>query len=41
MILLGVVLMLAQWRNDPTFFRRKPYPVDPELGSRVTDREFR
>jgi hypothetical protein len=40
MIVLGLVLMLAQWRNNGEFFRRKPVPVDPALGARITDKDF-
>jgi amino acid transporter len=40
MIVLGLVLMLAQWRNNPEFFRRKPAPVDPALGARITAKDF-
>jgi amino acid transporter len=40
MIILGLVLMFAQWRSNPEFFRRRPVPVDPALGSRITDKDF-
>ena len=30
-LVLGVVLMLLQWRADPTFFRRKPEAADPGM----------
>lgn len=40
MIVMGLVLAVLQWRNNPEFFRRRPAPVDPALGSRITDKEF-
>lgn len=40
MIIMGVVLMLAQWRNNPEFFRQKTSPVDPALGARITAKDF-
>ena len=30
-LILGLVLMLLQWRADPTFFRRKREVADPEV----------
>ena len=30
-LLLGVVLMVLQWRNNPTFFRRKREAADAEM----------
>ena len=36
MIILGLVLLIAQRINNPTFFKRKPEPVDPALMPAVT-----
>ncbi len=41
MIILGLVLLLAQWRNNPEFFRRKTLKVEPSVGSRITDKDFK
>jgi amino acid transporter len=40
MIVMGMVLMLAQWRNNPAFFRQKTSAVEPTLGARITDKDF-
>jgi amino acid transporter len=40
MIILGLVLLVAQWRNNPAFFRQKTAAVDPSLGARITDKDF-
>ena len=36
MIIIGLVLLIAQRINNPTFFKRKPEPVDPALMPAVT-----
>ncbi len=40
MIVTGLVLMALQWRRHPDFFGRKPQPVDPALGARITAKDF-
>jgi amino acid transporter len=40
MIVMGIALMLAQWRRNPEFFRQKTRAVDPALGARITDKDF-
>lgn len=41
MVVAGLILMALQWRSDPEFFRRKTAVVDPALGSRITDKDFK
>jgi len=36
MVILGIVLAVLQWRNNPQFFREKPRPVDPALAAEIT-----
>ncbi len=30
-LLLGVILMVLQWRSNPAFFRRQPEAAAPEM----------
>jgi amino acid transporter len=36
MIIIGIVLMVAQWINNPEFFKRKTQAVDPALAAEIT-----
>ena len=36
MIILGLVLLIAQWSRNPEFFRRKTEAVDPALAAEIT-----
>ncbi|MCW3041046.1 MAG: family permease, partial [Solirubrobacterales bacterium] len=40
MIIMGLVLLAAQWRSNPEFFRGRTAAVDPALGARITDKDF-
>jgi len=35
-IIIGIALMVAQWINNPEFFRRKTQAVDPALAAEIT-----
>ncbi len=36
MIIMGLILMIAQWIKHPEFFAKKPQAVDPEFAKTVT-----